>query len=240
MKLLGRRMVAVESAIQKKNQIDEGVFLATKIDTLRRTLADLETQHKSFIANIKVEAKTQIDSLAEQIAKGKRELMELSEKRKKLQEPLTLAWTEVEQAKKEIEDKKVLAYKVNEILKSKETRIEDKLNKATTSLNRIKIRESELERAYAIAESNREKTTLILSQQVNEKAKQEKDFAERTKKLKDGEDTLNATSENLEFMEKALKDREKGLDDRERFINDKYATLLRTEERLKNDKRPKR
>lgn len=81
--------------LHKKSEIDSGIYLATRIDKLRETLAGLEQQQAKFIQSNK---QVITDSLAPFI-KQKDELLEeltkLEEQRAKLQEPLDNEWQRV-------------------------------------------------------------------------------------------------------------------------------------------------
>lgn len=233
MKLLQKSTVASEQAIQKKAQIDEGVKLATRIDALRRTLADLERQHETYILGMENELKRRTEGLIEGVKDKMRELLEIEARRIKLLEPLAEKWSEVNEKEKEVNS--ILAQtQENAIVIDREKEKYLILGKKMKeSQARTRIRERELSRVYAQAEENLEESVKVLKDAENKVDGQLSLLRERSVKL-DERERMN----NFDFManknqKTLLDDRESELSDRERQINDKYETLLRTINRTK-------
>src|ERR1700750_2532234 len=84
MKLLKKSIIDAEVNARKKAQMDEGIQLAQKIDTLRKTLNDLEVQHRNFIDGMQGELKKATDELFEEIAERKNEIKELQVQKDRL------------------------------------------------------------------------------------------------------------------------------------------------------------
>lgn len=68
MNLLKKPLANLEAERQKREQIDQGVAIAQKIDVLRKTLADLETQHSTFIAGLRVDLEQKTKEQFEKLA----------------------------------------------------------------------------------------------------------------------------------------------------------------------------
>lgn len=93
MQLIKKSVVQNELAQQKKQQIDEGVKIAGKVDLLRRTLADLEDQQTKFIEKSRLELEKQTKDLHAQVEYLKKEILHLEDKREKLLKSLEEALT---------------------------------------------------------------------------------------------------------------------------------------------------
>lgn len=232
MKLIGRKTLATEVASQRKGQIDEGIYLAKKIDTLRRTHSELEVQHRTFLSGMEAELKRTTEGLIQGIAQKKAELIEIENERLRLTAPLDDAWEDVKTAQKDSQKQKEELRNITIILDQRESAMNERLKKAKQTLTKINIREHELDRAYVKAEKEREETSLIKEKVTKEKAKQEAYFEKKTQEFFDREsDIKNKEMANKVFSE-ALTQREQSLTDRERAVEDRYQTLLRTEERI--------
>lgn len=233
MKLLQKSTVASEQAIQKKAQIDEGVKLATRIDALRRTLADLERQHETYILGMENELKRRTEGLIEGVKDKMRELLEIEARRIKLLEPLAEKWSEVNEKEKEVNSILAQAQENAIVIEREKEKYLILGKKMKESQARTRIRERELSRVYAQAEENLEESVKVLKDAENKVDGQLSLLRERSVKL-DERERMN----NFDFManknqKTLLDDRESELSDRERQINDKYETLLRTINRTK-------
>ncbi len=236
MKLLGKKTVSIEVAAQRKNQIDEGMQLAQKIDTLRKTHSDLQSQHTDFIAGMQVELRKATDHLAIEVATKKKELELLEEKRLILLTPLNGEWNKLNHTKVEIEVIKQDLYDRTVLIKQKENRIEENLKKSKDSLVRIKTRETELERSFASTEKLREETALINSKAKNEKQQRDEESQKFLKEIELEKNKVKFEKEANENLKERLLYREKELNQKERQINDRYQTLERTLSRNKKQK----
>ena len=77
MKLLPKSQVHAQVNEQRRQQIDEGMILAKKVDALRQTLAELEEQQRKFSEGTKRELERETQELHEEIAEltKKRDLL---------------------------------------------------------------------------------------------------------------------------------------------------------------------
>lgn len=148
MKLLRKSAVDAQAALQRKNQIDEGIALAGKIDALRKTLGDVELQHRNFLAGMEADLKDKLSYLTESIAIKKLELAVMQEHNGNID----VAWRKIVFREAMITDR--------------ERRADAKLAKASEELGKIRIRETELDMSYARIEKLREEEEIR-----NEKAR---------------------------------------------------------------------
>ncbi len=152
MKLLKKSTIDAEVNARKIAQIEEGVQLAQKVDTLRKTLNDLEVQHRNFIEGMQGELKKATDELFEEIAERKNEIKELQVQKDRLLATFPKNYSEL------LEEKDKLALlrlnlekdkgKLNQIIKTQRI-----------SLRNIRVREREL--ATIISKSKKDETSNI-------------------------------------------------------------------------------
>ena len=105
MKLLKKSVLSQELNTQRKQQIDEGVYLATNIDTLRKSLNELEEQYQNFAQNKQIELDKQFKSLEIELKEKRLELQSLEERRIELLRPLNDEWFMLTQEKELFREK---------------------------------------------------------------------------------------------------------------------------------------
>lgn len=138
MKLLDKKTVAQDLAAERKRQIDEGINLAKKIDTLRDTLGKLEAQHQKFLSGMEIELKRTTEGLQEGIAAKKKELVEIEFQRERIIASINNeALTQIEQKTAELKELK-------ELIDKKNIKADERLRRAEEIHSKVKAREREL------------------------------------------------------------------------------------------------
>ncbi len=234
MKLLDKKRILADENLQKKQQIDEGVRLARKVDLLREELMSLESQHKSFLERSKSELDKTLGPLIERKAQLEKEIKQGETKILELRKPLDKEWSILHKEKEKIEEK------IN-LLHSKEADLSKRNDEISVKEKKLKVRETNI---TALEEDttklNKDASDLKKeAKAINAKAK--KEHSEQVANF-DKENTLLASKQKQVEIDakenariKAIQDKkEKHLNDRERAINDKYQTLLRTIELTKH------
>ncbi len=233
MKLLDKKKILSESNAQKKEQIDEGVRIAKKVDILREELPRLEKQRADFLAGSQMELDKAIGSRIEKKATLDREIKVAGEELARLRKPLDDEWAK-------LSEDVVALHKEQEQLDADKNELSKKAKGIEESEKRLDARET------AVAERERI-TGLLNNEAIDLKTEAErisnvtaKEKEEHTKKLE--EETAQIAREqkaievatNLnEHNKKVLDRREAKVTERERIVEDKYQTLLRSIKRLK-------
>lgn len=228
MKLLSKSTVASDQARQRKAQIDEGLKLASKIDALRKTLAELEKQHSTYIAGMKYELENQTEGLIEGIKQKKKEIAELELERAILIEPLTAKWQEVNDKSQKLDVMVATASKTNLLLSRGKEKYDLLVKKAKDSFSRTRVKERELSKVYAKAEDSLFEAEEIKKSAEDEKEKQENSFKQREIELQDQERVNEFNALANENQKELLDEREVELNMRDRELKDRYETLERT------------
>ncbi len=232
MKLLDRKTVNVELARQRKQQIDEGVTIATKIDVLRQTLGSLEAQHKTFLTGMQSELQRATEGLSDGIAAKKKELIVLEEKRQQLLIPLDVARKEIETKLIEVSNLKSLADKKLAQTLRNEQKAEENNKTAKDILGRIKIRERELSKAYNDADRIREETQDMHNKMLAKKKSQDEYYEKTEIELTNRIARIEFDTQANENYKKLLESREQDIIIQERINADQRATLERALKRL--------
>lgn len=148
MQLLKKSAVQGELAQQRKQLIDEGVKIASKVDLLRQTLADLEVQQAQFVEKSRMELEAQTKTLFNEVVYRKQEIESLEEQKRLLLIPLDEEWNKVQEKTKEVDSLAIDLISKIEKLESKERLVEEKNTDAKNTLYRINVRERELIKLY--------------------------------------------------------------------------------------------
>lgn len=236
MKILKKNQISIISANQKKDQIDEGLKIAARVDALRETLSQVQKQHRDYIEGMKAELDGEIsplvirrDELREDISIGVKKLSGL-------QTLLDDEWKKVNKKESEL-------LSLEKSLKSKELelseecyRVELQNKEARTLLAEGTEISEKASEEFELGNLFRKERERLLE---NAKAAISDRFSEIERKeaiSKTFEKSVSLREIDLDNREENLDKKESELDVRERFINDKYQTLLITEEHVRRSK----
>lgn len=217
MKILKKNEVAVEEAKRRKEQIDEGLNLAKKIDALRETFAKEELHLNIFRKESVQIAQNQIDSLIKRKTELEKEVKNLEERRILSKAPLDLKteWLKVKADKVKLGDlsTELLERETNSIAKEAtlETKDRDLFNREEV----IKEKENLTTRYLKEAE-----TAWLDADKIKTSAEKLKDKV--TKELKDKEQKLLSEEHSLALREVDLENALEQLEaDRKEIENEK-------------------
>lgn len=219
MKLLTKQETNFESTMQRKSEIDNGMYLAARVDKLRKTLTELEMQQKSFIENNRKVIEDSLKELNDRKSALRDEIKSLEDKRQEMMVPLTEEWKDVDNVKEEVNS----LYKS---LKEKEVIYEQKIQETEDHLNKAK--------QDSIAS---DKDNELAQEKLSDIHSRLQGIATRERALESYDESVRAESENklklIEMKErklsydikhyedftKELKQREKKLAQRETKLN---------------------
>jgi hypothetical protein len=220
MKLLPKKQdIDKAKSDERKKEIDEGLDLARKVETLRELKLSEEKNLRDWRDNSVKVIQQSIDSLLEQEIVVRRKVAEAIEARKKLLEPLDKEWDEVNETKKWITKEKERIYLSGERLKIEEVEVEKKNTLATKLLETIKQKNSKLEVSIAQSLENESRTEKaykeveafkidLLSRIVTKEesiTKREHDLAQREEKYQTDIALFNKEKKQLELKKSRWK-----------------------------------
>ena len=227
MQLLKKSIVSGEIALQKKQQIDEGIKIAGKVDSLRATLADLEHQHQQFAEQSRYQLESELKPLFDEIASTKREIERLREEKRILSIPLDSKWEEVNNKSKEIDsiandlsDKIAVTNRVMAQMDEKKKELKDLLFRAKTRERELeKIIESEGNKEKEIYDrlieiTDRQEAIEVYFEEKNgELLSRESDIAVKERELQMARDTIDRENQDIINIKIQLEDQRATLED---------------------------
>lgn len=235
MRLLTKNEVQTAKNADKKREIDEGVKLAKKVDTLRKVSAEEETRLGKFREQSMAQLKH--DGLTLQAENKELEIrnVALKAERLRLEAPidLTMAWKEVQELKEKHEslDGHLLKREIEvtarendlkdgfKILSEKETEI-TRSEEATD----VNLRQSEVKREES-ARINNDSQVLLSTLELRAR-EEEESFQKRS-------DGLKKREELLATREKKLQEDILDITNQKRLLADRQALLARGFEELR-------
>ncbi len=230
-RLLPKRELETKKASERKVAIDEGITLARKVDKLRETVAFEEVRLKQF-REASVAQTKEIAELVEQKQQVAYDIQKLEQVRANLRTPLDEEWAKVRKERAELEESKEL-YDLNSRSLSfaqkvyfADTKVlEDREARAVAKDLALDLRGDEIEAIHLDA-------LKVLVDARNNAQATAKTLEVQAREISTREINVLGHERSIESREDFNRQREIELNKRERTINDKYATLLRTEQRI--------
>lgn len=228
MRLLSRPEASSQASQQRKEQADSGMYIAGRVDRLRETLVQLETQQREFV---KGNRKAIDEALSEGLARKEALLSEIAalERRKsEAMKPLDEEWEKVRDAGSESAARKAEIDRKTALCEAKESEVD---NLVLQAYNDRTEASRTLQEALEIFE--KAKTELLVAEQLRTKTgelveKSGADIAERLKVIEMEARRLEYDRKHYADFEKELKKRENDLKDREKRLTIKeHATSNR-------------
>lgn len=228
MKLLKKSTVQIEAQSQRKGQIEEGMNIARKVDSLRQTLAELQAQHAKFISGMEKELQDRTQPLILKIASLQQDIAGLEEKRKALLVPLDEEWAKLHKKQHELAQTDSELEKKKEKVALKEENLVALGTELKSRLFKVKTRERELAKALREAYeslyiADEKKAEAI---KVRNEADEYSEASGRV--LLTLEADIAVREREVEMLKKHVGEREKDLSKREVLLKDRTAMLERS------------
>lgn len=233
MKIPEKKVANNQAQELKRQQIAEGTLMVEKIEALRKALNSLQDQHKHFIEQSKEEMQRETSELFGQKETIKAEVVSLTAVREELRRPLDKEWKELRDAQTIFERSKEKFEVKDGKLDARERELKNREARIDVTLERAEEAQIESEQRSKDAKIAKEDAEYALKAMQNNKQNADEEIAKRMEEMKKKEDSVEFEKQGVEHVKKLNALKEKELNDRERAINDKYATLLRTEKRIK-------
>ncbi len=234
MKLLKKSTVTLELNTQKKMQIDEGVMIAGKIDALRKTLTELETQHQNFAQGKKKELISLLGSIEKDIEDKKSIVLNLEYRKREALKPLKSEWDKIEKREAILkEDEKFFSKKLHDLNRS-QLDVTNRDKELAAQFQGLAIRIRENETMNKKAKNNIEKSKEILESSLNKEEEINVHVASKTQKLLSREAGIASRERELDIKQAHLENREREIINQRIRLEDREATLEREITRRKN------
>jgi hypothetical protein len=222
-KLMPKSDVARAKAVAKRQEADEGLKLAKRIDALRETAALEEVSLDEFRKKTLEAIHADTEKERKVLESLKSEVRELESRRKDLQEPLDAEWDSLNQAKETfIEREKELEKRLDIATQDRREAAKYKRD-ARTALEAIATRETaicvSLKSASDLEKAAKEDRKA--AEKVRDDATYLKELVEAELKQRDAD--CASRERSITMREAILKSREEELDKEWRLLNDRKA-----------------
>lgn len=238
MRLLEKKSINIDLARQKKEQIDTGVALATKVDVLRETVLKEEGNLSKFRTQTISQVQKEIDDKVQERDFLERGNVLLRDERIRLSAPidLTEAWEEVKTGKAEISDwrERLSLKEVYAIAREGEN--SEKKEELSKREENIKSKELLTERTLIEAGNKHEKASQTLEKASQSAEKLISDAKARELAVAIREEDISLKEKDISEREQKNSEHEIDLANRERALKDRYETFIRAQNYINNQK----
>jgi len=231
MKLLSKDEIQAKKNDIAKNEIDQGLYLARKIDTLRQTSQNEEVALIAMRKEMNDSFHKEIEAHNEQVSNLKKEVVVLEEQKIELSKPLDEIRKQLEEGWASLKEEEALLVKREDAVVVREVEVNNQFIILENKIDSIKDNEIETKRLKDenIVQSRILKRSLadsINKQELldKEKAEFEAEKIKEKKRLEAHEKSIEDRIMALNIKDKELRQREVRLSSRER-INENRSEL---------------
>lgn len=211
MKLANPRTIQTTLSEERRMDVDNGIKLARKVDTLRDTLEKLEKRHALFLEGTQIELRNKTKELLSQIHSLEEEIKMLEAKRKELLIPLYQEWERVKEREGTLDEREE---KIKE-LRTDLTYLKGELDKREESLQIDELRNEETRRqvtlhAQKVSDALLEAQNTLLNARDEEKdikdalSKRQSNMVKKEKEVELRENNITLREQNITLKEKEI------------------------------------
>lgn len=232
-KLLKKNEIHAIQQREKRDEIEQGKQLASRIDRLREVAVQEEASLKRFRTET-------VARIYEEIDVENQKLIALKNEIRLLEEDRARGLTEIEQAKAVLSQKET---EYNTRLKELTAKLDNVAVNAKIVLNSLKDAEAKMTRAIKLQEEAEQvyftniatQEQILIDKKTVENVKSKLDqYQERVQKeLTERELNIASIERSLHNKQASLETREKAVGERERAVQDMYNALLQAQKHLK-------
>lgn len=226
-RLLPKSELVKEKSIEKKNDIDQGLALARKIDTLRETAAQEESNLSKFRSESLFNIRNEIDDLIVRKGSLTNEIEALEAKRINLIKPLDVEWSKVRQKEIELTNYALELQERLDYLTQNQKDYQLKFEELELEEQRITDRERETIRLLAQANENKDKSTYLVRENSTILAKSIKEVNEREEEITRKKSEISVKEREIKLTVKRLEREDRDLSIIRVQLEDQRATLER-------------
>ena len=201
MNLLPKKQVQSQVQDERRKQIEEGTFLATKVDALRQELGSLEKQKGDFLASTKADIEIQTKPLIELKTSLQAEVAQLQKQQLALRQPLTEEWTLLSKAKAEQENSVIQFETAKKELRRQFSLVDIEKTKQKESSYKIRVIERQVSKNLVITEEAKALTLATGQEMEQKRIAFEADLAQRDLMMRQKEASVLEREKNCELKE---------------------------------------
>ena len=227
MKLLSKDEIQAKKNEIAKNEIDQGIYLARKIDTLRATSQSEEVALTQMRKEMNDTFQEEIAKHNEQVSNLRNEVLVLEEQKRELSKPLDEIRKQLEEGWNSLKEKEAEIVKREDAVVVREVEANNQFLILEAKIDSIKDDEAEAKR---LKYENLEQSRILKRSLADSINKQES--LDKEKALFEAEKTKK--KEEFEAWEKSLEDRVLTLNIREKELKDREFRITSREKRNEN------
>lgn len=232
-RLLQKKEIDVIKAKERKIEIDEGVKLAKRIDSLREIQAEEEASLYKFRCETVSKIGKEITEKSFERDTLIHEISQLKDKRVALEKPLTAEWKSLEKEKESFAGEKKEFDKQKDLLSQKDKEVSQRIKETVDEFQRAEEKEERANK-FLVEADDIKKTAeeiFISNKKERQEIKKAKRDIEKDFEIRNGRCTERGTK--LITWEKDLTEKETDLANREYVLTDKYKTFERAQKYAK-------
>ena len=233
LRLLTKKEINSRKSDAQKQEIDEGVKLAKRVDGLRRTIADEELSLEKFRTKRVAEVHTEIQALEEKKGALEKVVEELERTRAQLLVPLDDKWEEVNKASERAQNALLEAENARSMVEAEELEIRKLRTKTEESHKYTVYCEEEADKNLKSATMELRKATELKEAAVRTNERAATLAAERQAELDVEHKKLEEQAKKLDEREQQIELGEKEIREEKIRLADQRATLERAFNRIK-------
>lgn len=233
MKLLSKSDIATAKAKDKRREIDEGLKIAQRVDSLRETQAMEEAALTKFRKETLIAINQEIVSETRKKNELLKEVSDLEDRKREALKPLDEAWNAVRAKEEELTEYAHQLHQDREILSQAEKDHEIEVELLKVEKSRVSDERDRSIKSLANAEAFREENRLILSQNRNILEESKLVLKDAQKKAKLKEQAIHVAELRLKERERIIQEKEKDIINQNIFLADQRKTLERALNRIK-------
>jgi len=233
MKLLDKKTIVAEKAVERKQEIDEGIKLARKIDKLRETSSQEEVKLGKFRDASLKQIKGEIINLSSQQQVLINNIAVLQEEKRVLLIPLDEKRIELLEREQQLDDTSNRIDEEIRLLNQQKGELDNRSKEVRLDEERTHQSKMEIESNHRESDKNKTHSLDILTKTRQIEKETLASLETIRQNLVVTENDLLVRERDLKLRQKAVSKDESRLVEFEKQVNDKYQTLLRTIKRLK-------
>lgn len=211
MQLLDKKQINHISSIERKNEIDQGMHLARKVDSLRTTVAEEEKNLAKFRENAIQQVVSEVQIKTDELKNIKKDIEEAHLKRLELEKPLTEEWQKLEIEKSKIQEKSIEIQKELDSVWRQKKQLRKEKSILDNLMNECQVIKQDAQKSLDNAKKIENKALELSSQQKEIRDKYIGEMELIQKDLAHRENKVSIREKNVSLKEQSLKEKEREL-----------------------------
>lgn len=235
-RLLSKHEIQRRKSEERRQEIEEGLKVARRVDALRETLASEETSLEQYRSSTLKAIQNDLQETADKKNSLLSEIAILERRRSQLQVPLDAAWSQAralrEEARLQLETNQVQAVE----LKTYEARLQQRSVEIQKEQEVISLQKDDIATEKLQASSLLEKANNVYERSVEQLRKFEHLQRQKEEEFSEIEKEIQAREKEIQYQQERIRERNKMLQTQELELQERYLQMEATAKRLREGK----